>query len=375
MVLMSVTLDNIYGFNGFKIDFSYPRKLRNSTIKEEFLKLRPNFKYKKAVVFMGANATGKTTFGKALNAIFGYMNSGNASAVIGSISNPEKEASFTIDFVNTNKLELIRFQTLISPSTVAGNPIHVESLYSCSEIRENDSYESCSKILDDKPLNMILPAAFSTVLGVVGFRFNFSTEQNRFDLAVIRGEKYFLDSLRAVIGTLDPSLSKIEKSEEFDDSFIITRGNSQILIQKGELQDSRNLLSTGTKEGIHVAILLAAIKQHLNGFYYCDEQFSHIQTDVEKRLFSMMIESLSDGEQLFFTTHNSDMQDLNIPKHSFAYLNKKEVDGAFKISVTFASDKLKRDTDSIKCAAENDVFDSLPDESLLDRFEEEYEDK
>lgn len=373
MVLMAVKLDNIYGFNDFKINFSYPRKLSNSTIKEEFLTSRPNFKYKKAVIFMGANATGKTTFGRALNAIFGYMNTGNATGIVNSMSSPT-HASFSVDFVN-NKLELIRFVTEIDFSKGQGKAIQVESFYSLSEIRQQDSYESCCKELDKKPLGPILPSAFSTVFGVIGFRFNFSQEQNQLDLTAIKGETIFLDALKSVIGTLDPSLSQIEKSTEFDDSFIIKRNNSQILIQKGELQDSKNLLSTGTKEGIHIAILLAAMKQHLNGFYYCDEQFSHIQTDIEKRLFGLMVESLSDGEQLFFTTHNSDMQDLNIPKHSFAYFRKKEENGNYKISVTFASDRLKRDTDSVKCAAENDIFESLPDESLLDSFEEQYDEK
>lgn len=32
----------------------------------------------------------------------------------------------------------------------------------------------------------------------------------------------------------------------------------------------------------------------------------------------------------------------------------------------YASDVLKRNTDSIRSAAENDVFSSIPDESLLD---------
>ncbi len=46
---------------------------------------------------------------------------------------------------------------------------------------------------------------------------------------------------------------------------------------------------------------------------------------------------------------------------------KKEVDeGDYKVSVTFAPDYLKRNTDSVKCVMENDVFGSFPDDSLLD---------
>ena len=49
---------------------------------------------------------------------------------------------------------------------------------------------------------------------------------------------------------------------------------------------------------------------------------------------------------------------------------KKEIeDGVYNVSVTFASDMLKRNTDSVKCAMENDVFGALPDDSLLDELE------
>jgi hypothetical protein len=49
---------------------------------------------------------------------------------------------------------------------------------------------------------------------------------------------------------------------------------------------------------------------------------------------------------------------------------RKEIEnGEYKVSVTFASDYLKRNTDSVKCAMENDIFGSLPDDSLLDELE------
>ena len=82
-----------------------------------------------------------------------------------------------------------------------------------------------------------------------------------------------------------------------------------------------------------------------------------------------MIERLGKNEQLIFTTHNTDMLNLNLPKHTFAFLRKQVENGEYKVSVVFASDILKRNTDSVKCAMENDVFGSLPDESPLDELE------
>ena len=79
MIVLSLTLDRIYGFNDFNINFTYPKKIVNSIIEAEHLAGRERFRYKKAVILMGANATGKTSLGKALLRIFGYISSGNSS--------------------------------------------------------------------------------------------------------------------------------------------------------------------------------------------------------------------------------------------------------------------------------------------------------
>lgn len=46
--------------------FQLSQKIVNSIIDQEHLKGRERFRYKKAVILMGANATGKTSLGKAL---------------------------------------------------------------------------------------------------------------------------------------------------------------------------------------------------------------------------------------------------------------------------------------------------------------------
>ncbi|ALF26074.1 hypothetical protein [Fusobacterium nucleatum] len=69
MIVLNLELDNLLGFEDFKINFSYPKKDENSGIKDEFLKGRPNFRYKKVNILLGANYTGKTSIGKAMMAI------------------------------------------------------------------------------------------------------------------------------------------------------------------------------------------------------------------------------------------------------------------------------------------------------------------
>ena len=63
------------------------------------------------------------------------------------------------------------------------------------------------------------------------------------------------------------------------------------------------------------------------------------------------------------------MLDLNLPKNSYVFLRKHLKEGIYQVPAVFASDVLKRNTDSLRCAVENDVFDSLPQDSLLNELE------
>ena len=121
-----------------------------------------------------------------------------------------------------------------------------------------------------------------------------------------------------------------------------------------------------------MALFLASMMTKDKTFYYCDEHFSYIQSDIEKRIFGLMLERISNNEQLIFTTHNTDMLDLNLPKHAFMFLRKVKEQGVYRVSAISASDILKRNTDSVRNAVENNIFGSIPDDSLLDELEMEW---
>lgn len=82
-----------------------------------------------------------------------------------------------------------------------------------------------------------------------------------------------------------------------------------------------------------------------------------------------MLNCVGENEQFIFTTHNTDMLDMNIPKHSYIFLRRQWRDGTYQSSAVSASEILKRNTDSIRNAVENDVFSSLPQDVLLDGLE------
>ena len=231
-----------------------------------------------------------------------------------------------------------------------------------------DSYEKCVAKLQDRTAEVIETAtALKKRVGEVRCRFAYPEIEKSLKLTKTN-QAILLKTLRAVIGTLDPTLQDVSLSKDLKDTFIIRRGDTEIIIQDGKLLN-REVLSSGTAEGIDVAIFLAAMIAGESTFYYCDEHFSYIQSDIEKRIFGIMLDRLGANEQLIFTTHNTDMLDLNLPKHSYVFLRKQLEDGIYKVSAVSASDILKRNTDSVRNAVENDVFSSLPQDSLLDELE------
>ena len=73
MIITAITVNNLYCFDDFYVDFSYPRKINSSTIDCEFLEERPNFNIKRFCVIMGSNSSGKTSFGKVLCGIESFI--------------------------------------------------------------------------------------------------------------------------------------------------------------------------------------------------------------------------------------------------------------------------------------------------------------
>lgn len=360
MIVLKLELTGIYGFDDFNINFIYPKKIVNSIIEDETLDGRERFRYKRAVVLMGANATGKTSLGKALLRIFSYMKTANPAPLYEMLSG--EKGSFCIDFVNGD----YRLQRLEAEIDLVKSEVGIR--YQSAEIGMMDSYEKCvAKLVDHTKDATRSVASFKKWIGDVKYRFAYPEIEKVLKLTGTN-KTILQKTLRAVIGTLDPTLQDVSVSKDLKDTFIIRRKDKEIIIQEGKLLN-RDILSSGTAEGIDVAIFLAAILAKESSFYYCDEHFSYIQSDIEKRIFGIMLDHIGKNEQLIFTTHNTDMLDLNLPKHSYVFLRKWLEDGDYKVSAISASEVLKRNTDSLRNAVENDVFASLPQDSLLDELE------
>jgi len=360
MIIMNLELNHIYGFENFKINFTYPKKIIDSLIEEEHLNGRERFRYKKVVILMGANASGKTTLGKALFGIFKYIETGNETFLFEMCS--DTSANISMDFVNEGYiLHRISIDIDINLKNTIIN-------YQNCEIEKMDSYEKCAaKLVDHTSEAQASPLALSNLVGPIHYRFSYPEVNSSVNTAGIDKQE-LLKTLRAVIGTLDPTLADVTISKDLENAYIIHRKGKGIIIQDGQILN-RDIVSSGTAEGVDAAVFLAAMLSKESAFYYCDEHFSYIQSDIEQKIFALMMQRIGQNSQMIFTTHNTDMLDLNLPKHAYVFLRKKKENDHFKVSAISASEILKRNTDSVRSAVENDVFASIPDDSLLDELD------
>lgn len=367
MIIMNVKLNNLCAFKDFHINFSYPKKILNSTIENEFLPDFPNFRYRKVNILIGTNASGKTSLGKMFKNIFSFIRRKELVNITDSIADVEKESYFLIDFI-PDKTHLCRVEVNIPPK---GDEEY--SIDRCKisikwvKIKKEDSYESCAQKIDlgneVKELNGL--EGLEKFSNAVGFGWYFIHPfSNNIKIVDLENARY-LKILKNTLMTLDNSIVDVIRVKDIENTYAIVMDNKKLIIQKGKLLGSNNILSSGTEAGIGIADLLTSIIEHKNGFYYCDEKFSYIHSDIERVMLSLMISKLKEGEQLFFTTHNLDIVDMNLPKHSFWFMKKANNGGNISIACESASSKLKKTTDSVRNALENDVFTAAPRLELL----------
>ena len=358
MIIMDVKADNFLCFNDFNINMSYPKKIVNTPISGEYLKDRTNFRYKKINIIMGSNATGKTSLGRLLMIFFNYFKDGAVGRFTELISNVNKEAYVRIDFV-TEDNKLYRLSFAAAPIGVRGydntnSSVQIKRV----NINKMDSYEICKDKLD-KDINC--ETVSYDQVNTKGWYFTFPRDTTgNIPYSLIEKNQKYIVVLEKVLKTLDPAIRGVNVLKDVDNSFVIRLDNKDVIIQNGKIA-TESVLSSGTKAGIDIAYIIASSIFNMHDFYYCDETFPFINSDLEKACLSVIIEKLGDDKQIFFTTHNTDILDMDLPKHSFTFMKKEVDDEKVTIKCVYASDYLKRAEDSLRNAVENDLFCVAPE--------------
>lgn len=371
MVILDICLDNFYSFRNFHMNLTYPKKIVGSSIIDEHLSGRPNFRYKKVNIIMGSNASGKTTLGRVLMRILNFMYRKNYERLTSTIGEPDREASFRLDMATPAKGSqetfFYRIACTIPPRREEGyGPEDIRLSVRRETIRPGDSYESCVRRIEGEayvPEESYLSELEK--MGKLDWLFVYPEDSGRtLRFPNTDKEPRFQAILENILKALDPSIERVERSQDVDDAYVVRLRGRALILQNGE-QFTTELLSSGTKAGVEVARVLSALVHRRDTFYYCDEKFSYIHSDIERAVLALMIDAIPPDSQLFFTTHNTDILDMNLPKHAFTFLRKDMGEPDRPITCVEASSLLKRSTDSLKNAVENDLFSAAPAVDLI----------
>lgn len=360
MVITNVYLDNLYCFNDFSCSFTYPKKIVNSTIKNEFLDLAPNFKYKKANIIIGPNASGKTCFGEAILSIFVLLTK-KAFDYERIVSDKNCKAKFEIEIIDDNNIFYLIEGDIVSKETILVKVVE-------EKINFDDIYVKVRKKVKEK--NRITNAINYLLLDN---NFSFSREffialrdttQESINLGFLSyDESEYLDILNKLLKTLDPSIKRVAKSSEITNCIIVETQSSVIPIENGKNLKEILYLSSGTKYALVLANIIFALKFGFSNFIYIDERFSNLNSDVELNLISLLIDLLPDCSQLFITTHNVNVLDMNLPIHSFNFLTNHG-----KIALINAAERIIKNNVSVKNQYENNRFENLPNTIFINEI-------
>lgn len=373
MILYEMKLDDFFQFKNFEIDFTYSRESKYSPISQAHKKF-PKLKFKKFGIILGANASGKTTLGKALCIVQNFLKGKDVAdfafaKVKGMLENEINKKVYwnitfstdvtlynlTVEFnhdgviyekwkkIKLKNRSYIILKRELEKSSVFFEKNDFENKKFSSSLLSNEQFETTKNEIDRN----------------LGYIYSFSGEtQTGF------ASQMDLDSnvLTKIMSSFDNSIKKVYDSEEVEGNKVIEfwNGYKEIILKNGNISDEKtSVLSTGTKESIYISYLVYCL---LNGYYhtlYVDEKLSHSHSEIEQQIIQIFITLIDrwDG-QVFITSHNSDLLKMNIPNYNFMLL-KKNLDGT--ISEVIQPEKIvKHQNRSLKKIVEDDIFSTAP---------------
>lgn len=405
MIFTKVRVKNLYCFVDTELNLTYPRKIADSNIEYEYLDDRaPNFRFKRLCIISGANASGKTSFGKVLLQITNAIHKGRIFTEQNkwSISNEALPAEIEVEFVFPTVKEL-KFRTLI---------LRIEKgiynfQYAEVPINKSDSVDSCrekiSNLMEAKEsrgkfiyLDNIEKGTYhdrwDELHNILSESGGFSNTVWTYDISYIAGDydtksrfidhknKGYTKVLSNVLRTFDPSIEKVNEVFELDKNneavvkgynIYFPNGKFCRLDESGLLDHKYSFLfSKGTHQAISVAGFTHQLIEQMkypesSGIFFLDEQMSYSHTDLEREMVNLLAQKTNRYSQFFYTTHNYDIFEMDFPLHSFVFLRKSEDQGPEFIWADSVCNKNDR---NILNYVKNNYFNTIPDVSLLDEI-------
>ncbi|MFV5536195.1 hypothetical protein VXQ47_15700 [Acinetobacter pittii] len=423
MIFTKIRLKNWYSFKDATLDLSYPKKIVNNTIDYEYLEGFENIKFKRVSIISGANSSGKTSFSKALCAIRHFITFKDIPSQIleGQRSENEK-VGFEIEFIapKVRKLKELsqysndkeayeefvlktvsdkydHYHSLIvsfDDNHIINSPLKdlaykfnyvsipinksdtipklrekIEIIRRGGEIKnsiilENEkAYTDISEHIQNHIVSYFFPSAANFIFSDIDSFFYKDKDGKN----VIKKNILF-----KILKTFDTSISHISDaidndSKKIEGFYIHFKSGKSLYISKfGEITSNQHLLSLGTQQSIKLAKIISKL-DHISGLLaltcFIDENMGNVQSEIEVAMINLIIQKMGNRSQFFYTTHNYEVLEMNLPIHSFVFL-KKDEDG--NSSFIQAEKEFKKNDRSILSYVKNDILGTLPKTNLID---------
>lgn len=408
MIILSVACDNLYMFKNFSIDFAYDGgNEKYSICKHDALFPNSKIFVRKRLILLGANASGKTTFGELLcgidNFILGRGIEPNDEVnLYRALYDKNKEGYFKVDFVlpksevfqipdtdkwgyNAYRLycafgkkgirkewikrvdvdsddTIVTLQKKLAQAEKIGNEIYLEKI--------NFAEQPFVSTLITNPQYVEKFPAIAKRVGI-GFHYSFSQFANESQTTKLKLTKTLVNKFDKILPVIDNSIKGVDglitsKEKKFTNTYVIEfKNGEQLSIRNNDLQQTdRTRLSHGTFEVLGFLNLLEDISHRLHDTFYIDEKMAHLHSELEAYLV-MRLFNMDSEAQLFVTSHTTDLLDLNVPTSTFLLFKRNEDQST---SVEFMDKVLDKDEPNVRAYYEDDYFGVLPDYSVLDQF-------
>lgn len=357
-MLVKAEIDNFYLFDNFKLDLSLSNKQMEQSkgyfYLEPALRDFPNFNCKRINIITGANASGKTSFGKIFLNLDKFLKDFNKKECIyQNIFDRTRKATIYLEYVS-RELNLNRFLLMVKEN----GKIFMGTQK--VKLGHMDSYESCMERLLALPFKLT-DNLVKVVDEMDPINFMCRIGESFIEDASVRPkcvEKY-AQILTTFLKALDPAIEFIDSTEGDKGKFIIKFFNGKTV----ELEDSKfsdnEFISTGAKLSTELASIFYFLFFGKSNSFFIDERLGNLDTEFERNILACMCSALTTDSQLFYTTHSTDLLNLNLPKFCYTIFRKDKTKNGFSIKA-ISADEYVENEDDLRLAIENDVFCNNP---------------
>lgn len=382
MLILRLACDNMYMFRNFSLDLTYQRKIHHPLAEHDTLFPGSRIKVRKSIIIMGANSSGKTTFGKLLRFILNYIRGERLDAapeIFGGIPyDKSAKSNFEIEFVIGHTAYLLK--AVFKEEKLCWERLSsckIQKSYNIAKLRtllnseENIQmmYPSESELMDVGLASYVFTRGFSADILYVKMNIGYLLCFSEYTSNSVANRAVDLPLLNDILPHIDTSVSGVEKlsgeKRTKTKSYLIKFKNGETLtVPDGELDRCGERLSHGTFEAIRFISVFSELS-HRDDIFFIDEQLTHMNSELEAYFIrKTFLKKLPDA-QVFFTTHNIEIFELNVPNHAFIFF-RRGIDGMNEAMLP--SDMLNKNDRNLRNYYENDFFGVMPDYSIMDKF-------